>query len=249
MRDRIGKSLRLEEWARRDSVLHRRDARGKVLAVLLFLVGVATTPPSSPLSFLPVFAVLAAAIWLSQLPIGELFLRASVIIPFPLFFGLVSWAENGNARFAGALVVRSYVSAVAVLLLMGVTPLPDLLRALRGLGVPAVLVMVLQSLVRYLRVIVDHAIRMRRAALCRDAGALPSVYRKSLWRRASGALAVLFGRSYARAEGVHRAMVARGFLGEYVGPRTEQFTLADWLFLACALAAVVAARVMERVWL
>ncbi|MBI2685109.1 MAG: hypothetical protein HYX27_02245 [Acidobacteria bacterium] len=247
MRDRAGKSLRLEEWARRDSILHRRDARGKILAAVVFLIGVSTTPPSSPFAFLPVAVVLACGLLIGRLPAGEILLRGLVIVPFPLFFGLVSWLENGNAGFASALVTRSYISALTVLLLMGVTPLPDLLRGLRGLGVPAVLVMVLQSLVRYLQLIVDHAMRMRRAASCRDAGVFPRRSRQSLWRRASGALAVLFGRSYLRAQGVHRAMVARGFQGDFVSPRPATFAAADWLFLAVVSTAVVLARIAGSV--
>lgn len=246
MRDRVGKSLRLEEWARRDSFLHRRDARGKILSVLLFLVAVSSTPPTSPSALIPLGAVLGCGLFVSGLPISEILIRASIILPFPLFFGFVGWLENGNAHFAGALVVRSYISALSVLLLMGVTPLPELLRGLRGLGFPAVLVMVLQSLVRYLQVIVDHGIRMRRAALCRDAGVLPRRNRQSLWRRASGALAVLFGRSYARAEGVHRAMVARGFQGDFLSPRPANFTTWDWLYLAGAAAAILGSRFLIR---
>ena len=247
MRDRVGKSLRLEEWARRDSFLHRRDARGKILSVLLFLVAVSSTPPSSPAAFIPIAILLACGLIVSGVPVLEILARASVIIPFPLFFGFVSWLENGNAMFAVALVVRSYVSALAVLLLMGVTPLPELLRGLRGLGVPAALVMVLQSLVRYLQVIVDHGMRMRRAALCRDAGVLPRRNRQSFWRRASGALAVLFGRSYARAEGVHRAMVARGFQGDFRTPRPARFTALDWVYLAGAALAICGARYLTPV--
>jgi cobalt/nickel transport system permease protein len=241
LRDRIGKSLRLEEWARGDSILHRRDARSKILSALIFLVAVSSTPPSSPLVFLPLSLLLAAGVAVSRLPAHELLLRALIIVPFPLFFGFVSWLENGNLPFAGALVARSYISAITVLLLVGVTPLAEIFGGLRGLGVPAALVMVLQSLVRYLRVIADHGTRMRRAALCRDAGALATGNRQSFWRRASGALAVLFGRSYARAEGVHRAMVARGFHGDFVSPRPAAFSVLDWLYLAgsgvCALGA------------
>jgi cobalt/nickel transport system permease protein len=237
----------LEEWARGDSFLHRRDARGKILSVLLFLVAVSSTPPSSPTAFIPISVLLGCGLWISGLPVTEILIRASVIVPFPLFFGFISWLENGNAPFAAALVARSYISALSVLLLMGVTPLPELFRGLRGLGVPAVLVMVLQSLVRYLQVIVDHGIRMRRAALCRDAGVLPRRNRQSLWRRASGALAVLFGRSYARAEGVHRAMVARGFRGDFLSPRPARFTIQDWLYLGGAGLAVLGARYLAGV--
>lgn len=249
MRDRVGKSLRLEEWARGHSFLHRRDARGKILALLFFLIAVASTPPTTPLAFLPISAVLAAGIRVSSLPFLDLLLRATVIIPFPLFFGFVSWLENGDLEFAEAVVVRSYLSALGVLLLMGVTPLSDLLRGLRALGVPAVLVMILQSLVRYLHVIVDHGMRMRRAASCRDGGKQLRGVRQSLWKRASGALAVLFGRSYSRAEGVHRSMVARGFHGEFISPRPAMFSMADWIFLAVAGVSVSAARYLGQVGL
>jgi len=95
-------------------------------------------------------------------------------------------------------------------------------------------------------VIVDHGMRMRRAALCRGGGAGG---RESLWRRASGALAVLFGRSYARAEGVHRAMVARGFRGDFVSPRPARFTAVDWAYLAGVAAAVCGARYLAGVTL
>jgi cobalt/nickel transport system permease protein len=246
LRDRLGRSLRLEEWARRDSYLHRRDARGKILSVLLFLLAVASTPPSSPAAFLPLSVLLGYGLLASGLPVAALLLRALVIVPCPLFFGFVSWLENGDGHFAGAIVVRSYISALAVLFLMGVTPLSDLLRGLRGLGVPAVLVMVLQSIVRYLQVIVDHGMRMRRAAMCRDGGVLPRRSRQSLWRRSSGALAVLFGRSYGRAEGVHRAMVARGFSGEFVSPRPAKFAAPDWVLLAGTGLASLAARLLAQ---
>ena len=247
MTQRMGHSLRLDEWARGASRLHRLDARAKLIAVLLFLIAVSTTPPASPLALLPIAALFVIALWLSALPAMELMLRTAIVIPFPAFFALISWLQNGNAASASALVGRSYLSALAVALLMGVTPLPELLRALRALGAPAVLVMVLQSLVRYLQLVVDHALRMRRAALCRDAGALPRRNRQSLWHRASGALAVLFGRSYARAEGVHHAMLARGFRGDFVSLHPAAFTTRDWLFLAGSSLAIAAARLAAQV--
>lgn len=244
---RAGHSLRLDEWARGTSALHRLDARGKLIAVFVFLIAVSTTPPASPLTLLPIAALFLVALWRSALPASELLLRTAVILPFPVFFGLVSWLQNGNSSFAVALVGRSYLSALAVTLLMGVTPLPDLLRGLRTLGVPAVLVMVLQSLVRYLQLVVDHALRMRRAALCRDGGALHRRQRQSLWHRASGALAVLFGRSYARAEGVHHAMIARGFRGDFASLHPAAFTPRDWRFLAVSIFAIAAARFAVQV--
>ncbi len=242
MREGVGKSLRLEEWARGDSILHRRDARAKIGATLLFLVAVSTMRPGDVREYVPAAAVLGAGVLAGRLPVGELLARGMVILPFPLVFALVSWLETGDGAWAAGLLARSYLSAVAVLLLMGVTPLADLLRGLRGLGVPALLVMVLQGLVRYLQVIADQGARMRRAAACRDGGRVARGGRESLWRRASGAMAVLFGRSYERAEGVHRAMVARGFRGEFISPRPAAFSTGDWAYLGVTAAVVAGMR-------
>ena len=75
MRDRVGKSLRLEEWARRDSFLHRRDARVKVVSVLLFLVAVSSTPPSSPVAFIPMSVLLVFGLLVSGLPAFALLIK------------------------------------------------------------------------------------------------------------------------------------------------------------------------------
>jgi energy-coupling factor transporter transmembrane protein EcfT len=57
-------------------------------------------------------------------------------------------------------------------------------------------------------------------------------------------LAVLFARSYARAEEIHRAMLARGFPG-YFRPLTElHFHPGDVIFLAIGVVTPVALRVL-----
>ncbi len=44
-------------------------------------------------------------------------------------------------------------------------------------------------------------------------------------------MAVLFARSYARAERIHRAMLARGFKGHFVLLDHPSLGAGDWLFL------------------
>ena len=61
------------------------------------------------------------------------------------------------------------------------------------------------------------------------------------------ALAVLFARSYGRAEEVHRAMLARGFNGRWQPMTAPRFRASDGAFLLLAAAAPVAVRlVLER---
>src|SRR5436853_583242 len=117
-----------------------------------------------------------------------------------------------------AMVLKSYLSALAVLLWVATTPLPALLLSLELLGVPVFLLTVIQFLYRYLFVISGEAQYMRTAAAAR--GGLT-------FGAAAGALAVLFARSYSRAGQIHRAMLARGFTGRFVPLAPRRFTTTD----------------------
>ena len=67
------------------------------------------------------------------------------------------------------------------------------------------------------------------------------------FRAAAGALAVLFARSYGRAEEIHRAMLARGFQGHFQPLFAPQFRTVDAVFAAAgALAPVVLRLAIER---
>lgn len=231
----------VEHWARRRSVLHSRDARAKFLALLAFLVAVATNPAEAQAHIALFAAILAAAIGLSRLPPLAVLLRAAAILPFSVTFAAVSWLAGDPAR-AAALVEKSYLSAAAVLVLVGTTPLPNLLRALESLGTPRLLILVIQFLYRYLFVISEQAQHMRLAAQCRSASGRSRLVRRSRFRAAAGALSVLFARSYLRAEGIHRAMIARGFSGRFPLLAPPRFRFLDLLLVAIAVALSAAAR-------
>lgn len=234
----------LDQWSRRDSFLHRRDPRAKILALTAFLVAVATTYRSFTACAAAYFALLAAALLCARLPVAGAFARAAVVLPFSLAFAAVS-ALAGDPHRAVLLVVKSYLSAAAVLLLVSTTPLPELLRGLEMLGAPPFLVMVAQFLYRYLFVISEEARNMRVAAASRGATLRSLAGRPARFRAAAGALAVLFARSYARAGDIHRAMLARGFEGRFHLPYSRRFNRADAAFLLAALLLVISIRMLE----
>jgi cobalt/nickel transport system permease protein len=229
----------LDRWSQGASPLHRRDARAKILALLVFLVVLATTPADAVAVLAIYGALLAAAILIAQLPLGLIVTRAMVVLPFSLTFALISWLAGEPLR-ALALVEKSYLSTVAVLLLAAVTPLPLLLGGLERLGFPRLLVLVAQFLYRYLFVLSEQAQHMRLAASCRNGGA--GHRRGSRFRAATGALAVLFARSYERAEGIHRAMLARGFSGRFSVLRAQRFGVGDGAFLLLVSAFLILVR-------
>jgi energy-coupling factor transporter transmembrane protein EcfT len=84
---------------------------------------------------------------------------------------------------------------------------------------------------------------MRLAAACRTGQARSGDARRSRFQAAGGALSVLFARSYMRAEGINRAMLARGFSGHFPSLAPAPAGAADWFYLAAAVALPLAIRV------
>src|SRR5258706_1510364 len=98
------------------------------------------------------------------------------------------------------LVGKSYLSALAVLVLRSTTPLPELLHGLEHLGVPRYLLMVVQFLYRYLFVISEEAQHMRAAAQAKSGSVRRVFFERVKFRAAAGALGVLVARCYVHAD-------------------------------------------------
>lgn len=185
------------------------------------------------------FFLLCGSVLLARLPLKAILLRAAVVLPFSATFACVSLLSGTTERAIG-IPVKSFLSALGVLLVVATTPLPQILKALESLGAPRIALLVIQFLYRYLFVIFEQAQHMRLAAKCR--GGFGGGHR-SKFRAAAGALAVLFGRSYERAEGIHQAMLARGFDGHLRLLSTGRIRAVDVAFLAAAVAIPLAFRI------
>ncbi len=214
----------LERWSRGASFVHARDARAKIAALLVFLIVLATARTRLEVLAPAFLLLLAAGAAAAGLPLASAFRRAAVVLPFVAAFAAISLIA-GEPGKAAVLLAKSYLSALAALLLVATTPLPKLLDGLESMGVPRYLLMVAQFVYRYLFVISEQAQHMRQAALCR--GGLS-------FRGAAGALASLFARSYDRAERIHQSMLARGFQGHFPLLAVPRFTARDAAFAACA---------------
>jgi len=236
----------LERWSRGASPIHRRDPRAKLAALLVFLVVLATAHRSLPALALALFVLLSAALLWARLPLMGALTRACIVLPFTLVFAAAAWL-SGDAARGLALLLKSYLSALAVLLVVSTTALPVLLRGLEMTGAPRFLLMVAQFLYRYLFVISEEGQHMRKAAVSRGASVGGMVGNGARFRAAAGALAVLFARSYGRAGDIHRAMLARGFLGHFQPLFVLRFQTRDAAFAVLAsLAPVLLRAAVER---
>jgi len=231
----------LERWSRGDSPLHRRDPRAKTIALLVFLVLIATSHGPFVLLGGIYFLLLIGVLAWARLPVPAALVRSSLVLPFSLVFAGISLL-SGDAARAAALLIKSYLSALTVLLVISTTPMPQLLRGLETLGVPQFLLMVAQFLYRYLFVISEEAQHMRAAGIARGASVRGLAAHGTRFRSAAGALAVLFARSYARAGSIHQAMLARGFEGRFPLLSASRFRWRDAVFLLVAIALPAAIR-------
>jgi cobalt/nickel transport system permease protein len=231
----------LERWSRGVSGLHRRDPRAKIFALTVFLVTVATAYRGLPELAVILLALLVAGFVWAGIPLRSALLRAAVVFSFTAPFALISFLAGDSAR-AAALLLKSYLSALAVLLVVSTTPVAVLLRGFEAAGAPRFLLMVAQFLYRYLFVISEEAQHMRKAAQARGAG-IGGVARSARFQAAAGALGALFARSYARADDIHRAMLARGFSGRFPIVDELHFRLADALFAVSAVTMIVLGRI------
>lgn len=237
----------LDRYSDIDSLIHRLDPRTKFIAALAFVIAVVLTPPREWYAFAFYFALIACVILLSKVPPLYILKRALVIIPFVLLIAIFIpffkegevagsynlWLWEVKVTYSGLIVlwnvtIKALLSILSMIVLSATTRFTELLNGLERLGMPAVMVMILSFMYRYIFVLVDEAIRMRRARDSRNFGG------KRLWqlKTIGNMVGTLFLRSYERGERVYAAMVARGFDGQTRTLTNLHFQALDMYYAA-----------------
>lgn len=238
-----------------DSPAHRLDPRTKIILVTVFTVTVVSTPPPHFLAFVIYGGLVSWACALASLPILYVLSRAAGVLPFSiltaiwmpfldkgqtltLFAGRVHLSVVGLWILAGV-VMKSFLGASASIWLISTTPFSSLLSGLRKLGVPVIIVDLLALIYRYLFVLIEEALRLRRAAAAR--GYRPRwIGQALLIGRLIGLLLV---RSYERAERIYGSMVLRGFTGQMPASGLLRFRVLDAIVLFVLLPTLVVVRI------
>lgn len=246
----------IDRYSSLKSPIHRLDPRAKTVAALCFCIVVVTTPPHQLLAFVVYAGLLAWIGALARIPLAFVLKRAVLVLPFSLmvalglpFFGAgpktvilgMSLSTQGLWILAGA-AMKSMLGAAMLVLLVSTTHFGSLLAGLRGLRVPALFIDLLALTYRYLFVLIDEVMRLKRAAAARGyrPGWLPQA---AIIGRLVG---TLFVRSYERAERVYGAMLLRGFRGQMPAAAVLRFRAADGLVIAVFVPLIIAVRVFVR---
>jgi cobalt/nickel transport system permease protein len=256
----------LDRYRDAGTFVHRLDPRAKFLAVLLFIIGVAITQPPAWWAYAAFFVLVAAFALVSRTSPGYLLKRSLIVEPFVFFVAIfvpffrqgevlaavniggwhISIFREGTLVFFG-IMIKAWLSILALILLTTTTRLPDLLGGLERLRLPRVMVMILSFMYRYIFVLVEEVGRLRTA---RDSRGYGGGTRRHRIRTVGTMVGTLFIRSYERGERIYNAMLSRGYDGHLRSLRRLAVTTADVLFLAGAGAAVIAVTALAHagVW-
>lgn len=197
----------LDKWSRLDTPVHRAPAGLKLGLALATVVACVALPLARWWAFVAIGACLVLVVAASRVPPSFVLGRLLLLEPLAAGVALLSVFQPHGAQVAVAIVVRSTLCLATMILLTSTTPFAELLRTLRALRVPALLVTVLALMYRYLFVLVDEAERMQRARRSRSF----SGRRAHAWASAATLAGQLFVRSSERAERIYAAMCARGW--------------------------------------
>ncbi len=242
-----------ERMARTAGLLQRLDPRVKVLAtvalicsavlarhlpvILGLFIGAVVLAYLSSISL----RVLTNGVWTRVvLFTGAIALPALCLVPGEVLYRLplLDWPVTRQGLESAALLLsRAETAATLAALLILSTPWTHVLKALRVLGVPAVLVIILGMTHRYLFLLLQTAHEMFEARQSRLVGTLTGTERRRLIAAGAG---VLLSKSIYLANEVFLAMQSRGYRGEHFTLDEFELRRPDWVAIIAVIVLTAA---------
>lgn len=216
--------FQLDVDGERQTPWHLLIPKTRLLCVLMLVLAIVLTPHAHWWTWAWYGGVIAIGLLVSQITISVLLKRVAVELSFVAVIligtlfregGTILWQwgflkiTTTGLTILGSVTTKAFLSLLLLNMLTLTTSVPGLMRALADLKTPPLLVAILESMYRYMGVLIDEFNAMRRAALSRN---LMSSRR---WQRlvVGNMIGSLFIRTYDRGERVHRAMLSRGYAG------------------------------------
>ena len=252
--DALEHAFYAEESAKKNGLLQKLDPRIKIAAVFPLIViaalarrlGVivalfATAVVLALLSRVPL-ATLAKRVWLGVLTFtGFISFPALFLTPGVAIYTLplLGWSVTEQGlRAAMYLIMRAETAATFSVLLVLCTPWSVVLKALRVLRLPIVLVVILGMTYRYIFLFLRNAHDMFMSRKSRMVGRLDGGEQR---RVATASAGVLMSKTIQLSGDVYLAMRSRGFQGEVYVLDEFQTHWFDWAMLAVFISIALLA--------
>lgn len=208
------------------SFISQIDPRFKILSIFYFIFLIISAPAGSLLSFSLFALILLMLIFLARISFSVFIKRYLIILPFLLvIIALLPFSKEGNIIFllhlkfltlritdAGLetfsyVFIKSFFSLCSLIILSTTTSFSDIIKALKVLKIPLIIIIMLSFMYRYLYLMIDELKKMKMAVDARNFGRNRAGVLKAL----AGCIGVFFLRAYERSEGVYHAMISRNF--------------------------------------
>jgi len=252
--DALEHAFYAEESAKKNGLLQKLDPRIKIAAVFPLIVIAALARRLGVIVAL--FATALVLALLSKVPLATLAKRVWLgvltftgFISFPALFltpglaiytlPLLGWSVTEQGlRAAMYLIMRAETAATFSVLLVLCTPWSFVLKALRVLRLPIVLVVILGITYRYIFLFLRNAHDMFMSRKSRMVGRLDGGEQR---RVATASAGVLMSKTIQLSGDVYLAMRSRGFQGEVYVLDEFQTHWFDWAMLAVFISIALLA--------
>jgi len=267
----IEELFRIEKDAYKDSMIHRLDARVKIVFCFAAIIALVAVPYSTMIFTVgAIFFVFVLLLWLCTRLSFVIFAKRvlaiaplwGIIIVFQIFLknkyyteyhilyslplGIFIYAES--VEFACILFVKFIVCISFIILLSSTTKMQELLDGARRLGLPAEFALALGMMIRYLFVFgyMFRKINQTLETKCFDPFDRKLPYRYRL-RHLGYTIGTMFIRSYEQGERVFISMLCRGYgKNSHLFLKKKVLTGPDWGVLAVSLTFIITVPVI--VW-
>lgn len=227
----------MENLADDNSFIHLLTPSVKVFTTLVFIIAVISTASYNILRLLFFLLYIIVVSIISQTDNKLLFKRYLIVLPFSFFVGIGNIFVNNNVyyeilnipitfgfiSFIG-IILKSYITVMAVFLLVSTTRLNDIFAFMGNIKVPKIIVNELNLTFRYIHTLADEAGNMYTSYILR------SNRKKGIDIKDMGSfLGNLLLRSVDKADKVYNAMKLRGYNGEYNYSKIYKYSKRDYI--------------------
>ena len=245
----------IDKYSSLDSVIHKLDPRVKLLLSFALLILIAVTY-NLKLSVLYLGIVMALII-ASRVPLHFYFKKLLLITPLVLvfsFFIYLSYLIKHQVAISAETLgryypvwdtlaltaARIYLSILVITLLVSCTRFNDLLWSFRRFRFPLVVTILSKLVYTYLFVFVDELHRVLRAYRSRT-----PVRRVSRVKVYGHIAAGILLRSMDRSDYIYKAMISRGFAGEFPEGNVNRL---KWLDLTAVIFFLILLATARLLW-
>lgn len=202
-----------------NTVIHKLHPYVKSVVLVFYLITVLSISPYQFDRLAPFILFPAVAISLAEIPFRFIFQRILPVFPFVIFAGLSNlWFDRRIAFFMDSLpitygavsfitlILKTFLTVSAVLILLTTTPMKSLTDFLRSIKIPELIITQIMLSYRYITLLVDEVSVMETAYLLRSCGK-----QRIELKHIGSFIGQILLRSYDRATRVAFAMKCRGY--------------------------------------